>query len=311
MDQSIALAKLANLFACVAVVICGSYLLRSLSQKFQNEFRFVFRTFVCWWLSWVVWILLWAVILGVSKLTTDQILLTVLSLVGSDLNAVLLILCYLFLTRGDEYKPFQAGLDGFFIAVILAAGYAGLYLSFRPDTQLALRLHGEWALVLGAVSTILIGWGFLLRYNTRLVLVMGCVYGFAQPAVFSAVLQQGFPAPDKVPILIVMALLKMLWATAVTACILQSPTSSKSLVTSSSSLFKLGGLRQSGTIFLVVQSVLLLFIFIIFLVRFIPTGYGPGISSAIRDTSAVIAIIGVLIGVIIPKIRKWLEGKSN
>src|SRR5258708_37343868 len=201
----------ANFLICVAVVIFGFYPLRKLDREFDRQWRFLFRAFLCWWLAWVAWSVTWAVIL--SKLQLAPVTKNILTLVGSDLHAILLILVYFFLTRGSTYKPSQALIEGIFLALILLVGYSALYITFAPET--ASRLQEEWGLILGAVSTILVGWGFLLRYNTRIVLVMGFIYGFAQPAAFESVLIGKNPLPDatRAAIHIIIAGLKILWST--------------------------------------------------------------------------------------------------
>ncbi len=285
----------ANFLICVAVVIFGFYPLRKLDREFDRQWRFLFRAFLCWWLAWVAWSVTWAVIL--SKLQLAPVTKNILTLVGSDLHAILLILVYFFLTRGSTYKPSQALIEGIFLALILLVGYSALYITFAPET--ASRLQEEWGLILGAVSTILVGWGFLLRYNTRIVLVMGFIYGFAQPAAFESVLIGKNPLPDatRVAIHIIIAGLKILWATSVTLCILQLPNSSDTLVQASTSRFGFDRLRTQ-IVFMCVQSLALLSIFLVFLMGLTPKEYLHEIFEGMKVLASACAIILFIIGIL-------------
>jgi len=287
----------ANLSVCVAAVICGFYLLRKIDQNFKNELRFVSRAYVCWLLAWMAWIATWAMILFAPKLPISTSSKDILNLAGSDLHAVILILCYFFLTRGSTYKPSQALSEGTFLALILSVGYAALYVGFARDT--ALTLHKEWGLVLGAVSNILVGWGFLLRYNTRIMLVMGFIYGFAQPAAFAAVLTtQGHTVPDttRIAVQIVMAALKILLATSFTICILQRPSSAENLVRTSTSSFSLKALEPQ-MIFIIIQSFVLLSLFGIFLTILVPTEYLYPVEEGIKVAGSFATVILFIVAV--------------
>jgi hypothetical protein len=224
---------LLNLAVCCVVVLWGSYLWAGpLRSKLNGDSRFLYRAFVFWWLSWLSWVGTWVVITFSVPANEDQ--QELLTLLASDLNAVFMLLVYFCVTRGKEFRVSSALKLSTRIVLPLGVSYAVMYLYFHDNFRFALGLHKNWSLCIGAVSTILLGWAFSLRFNASAVLVIGFVYGFSQPAAFQAVfnLDQGGESARSVLVVVRVALafLKIIWATVVTRYLVHRPESVESLV---------------------------------------------------------------------------------
>ena len=90
---------------------------------------------------------------------------------------------------------------------------------------------------------------------------------------------------------IAMAALKICWATSVTICILQFPSSSEGLVKASTSSFSFLSALEGEKIFLVVQSLLLLSILAIVVAFLMPTQYISSIKEAVKFASSLATLI--------------------
>lgn len=219
------LPALTNFCICVLVTLNGFYWLKYINKKNEHERRYIFRAYLCWWLSWVVWTVTWAIISFTEREISHPRAVFALS----DLNAIFLVAVYFILTRGDGYKPITALLDISYLCTVLAAGYI-IFWFLLPQRFDSLQMG--WGLCLSAVSTLLVGWAFNFRYKTRAVLVIGFVYAFAQPFAFDAI-QQKAPPADVQPVLeafkFVLAIFKVLWATIVTTYFTLPPATNENI----------------------------------------------------------------------------------
>jgi hypothetical protein len=211
------MASTINLLVCGLVSACSLYTLRVLNMQNTGRDRFVFRAFVWWWLSWIAWTAAWAAI-AIRNLPSEH---PNLLLLLSDLNAVTLIMVYLTLTRAESYGGGTAVIDFINICVVVGAAYFVFYLLI-PNRFNAVQ-HG-WGLCLSAISTMLVGWAFVLRYGTRAVLVVGFVYAFSQPLAFESILNTNAgPEAFAEPFKLVLAGFKVVWAIVVTAYFAHHP----------------------------------------------------------------------------------------
>jgi len=297
--------SLANFLVCCLVTISGGYWLRVFSQKYGDEHRYIFRSYLCWWLSWAVWVVVWGIIAFTELKGYDRRLVLGLS----DLNAIFLITLYFNLTRGNTYKPTSAFIDFGYLVLVLAAGYLIFLfvLSERFD-----NLQEGWGLCLSAVSTLLVGWSFLFRYKTRLILIAGFVYAFSQPFVFDVVLQKD-TNPLTGAIEFVSAILKILWATAVTAYFTQLPTTAENIVVDSGKGALIPPLKKLPMPFLIQTVVLLLagiiLTFIISIHRFpeIARGYILPIFGGL----AALATFAASLGAIFSRLKRNLSKEDK
>jgi len=223
--------SLTNFIVCSIVTLSGLYWLKKFSQKYEKKNHFVFRSYFCWWLSWVIWVATWAIITFTDWAHTyphERLLLAL-----SDLNAIFLITVYFTLTRGNAYKPTDAIIDFGFLCIAVAAGYGTFWL-FLP--QRFDHLQTGWGLCLSAISIILVGQAFAFRYRTRAVLIIGFVYAFSQPVAFDAILHNAMMDRDPessvaIPAFkFVLAIFKVLWATVVTVYFTQVPAVKENIV---------------------------------------------------------------------------------
>lgn len=217
------IGKLLNFVVCLMVFAGGFYWMISLDQKWRDEHRFLYRAFTCWWLSWFIWLVLWTLILFVVP--KNQNTRNLISLLLTDLNMIFLIMVYFFLTRGNQFRITDALIRSIGIIIVLAVSYGVLYPYFE-DFNAALKLQERWELCLGIVTTMLLGWAFSLRFNTKIVLIVGYVYGFCQPLAYESLLHD---EKNQIP-LVVLAFLKVVLATVVTGYFIQEPKTTENLV---------------------------------------------------------------------------------
>ena len=254
----------ANFLVCSLVTLSGFYWLRSFTQKHENEKRFLFRSYLCWWLSWVAWTIIWTIIAFTAWEVTHPRLLLGLS----DLNAILLISVYFSLVRGNAYKPMVALIDFVGLCTVIAVGYAifRVLLADRFDS-----LQSGWGLCLSAVSTLVVGWAFVMRYETRLVLIIGFIYAFAQPVAFDAILHKE-PTPHLASVLDAftfgLAALKVVWATIVTLYFTQSPLDDEKMKGITKKIFNVPPLRQIPLAFHIQTMLLLLTVVVLTTIAF-------------------------------------------
>lgn len=255
-------ARNLNLIIVFIVVGWGAYFMYILDQKWQNEYRFLYRAFTCWWLSWLAWAATWLVI----PLFESHPLAAIITFLLSDLNAVFLVLVYFYLTRGNEFQIKDALHRASSILLALGLGFWALH-SYIPDPDLAKELQESLELCIGVVATMLLGWAFALRFNSTVVLMIGYIYGLLQPIAYMALFHEDKFArsPDPfITAIMVLAFLKIAWATVVTWYFMQEPESTENLVKQSKrrSHFQL---FQSRTGVLELQTVVLIGAYVLFL----------------------------------------------
>lgn len=204
-----------NLAVSGTVIVFG--LAWIISKKISKK-SFRFRTYVFWWASWLAWVLAWSILLLKELYNNKSPEIDILVLGLDDLNAVFLILTYFALTRGNSYS-FKLGiLHGIAVVASLLLAYGTLYIVFHNAFELAYELHKTWSLCLAVFAPILVGWGFHLRFEIRIPLAVGFVYGFAQPIVYAIELPSKIigvaPIIEEIkPVIsLILAFLKILWA---------------------------------------------------------------------------------------------------
>jgi len=193
------------------------------------------------------------------------------------------------------------------IILVLAIGYGGLYLYFGDDSARAYEIQESVELCVGFVATMLIGWAFALRYNTNVVFVVGYAYGFAQPFAFKAFFDVAENESTRklfIVVLIVLAFLKIVWATVVTRYFLQIPETSESLVMKSNSSSS-SGLFQNWTIALAVQTIVLFAVFMFLLFRKMPNF----LSEVAKTIGQLVGFFSILVGAV--KLWGHLTSKLN
>jgi hypothetical protein len=226
-------SRLLNAGICVVVAFSGLFFLLSLLGKpdqdsheyleRRRERNFVFRAFACWVLSWFVWVVLW--ILETFIWTN---LSKAVSLGLSDCNTILIILFYFGLTRGRTYELRRYVIHGIALFLIVLFIIGGLYL-LGGSIDAGFKLHVKWSVALSMFSPLLVGWAIKLRYDTDWAIVTGSTYAVAQPLAYEALF--GDALADKGDaVLIVLALLKILWATAITYFVGFKPVTSDPVV---------------------------------------------------------------------------------
>jgi hypothetical protein len=298
--------SLTNFIVCSIVTFSGLYWLRKFSQKYEGKNRFIFRSYFCWWLSWITWTVTWALITFTDWANTYPYVRLLLAL--SDLNAIFLITVYFTLTRGNTYKPVDAVMEFGFLCCAVAAGY-GIFLLFLP--QRFDHMQTGWGLCLSAISTLLVGWAFAFRYRTRAVLIIGYVYAFSQPIAFDAILHSAAADRDpqsSVTILaafkIALAIFKVLWATVVIVYFTQVPATEENLVID----YSKGALptfnKLPKPVF--VQTLVLVATISVLLIIMV---YSEFPEQAKKEILPILGALGALAGIItlLGKIFKWLR----
>lgn len=230
----------ANFLVCALVTACGFLWLRNISGKYGENDRYLFRAYLYWWLSWLVWTLTWALITFTSWETTHRRALLGLS----DLNAILLITVYFSLARSKAHKPTVELIDFVGLGAVIAIAYA-VFQWLMPERFDSLQIG--WGLCLSAVSTLVVGWAFVLRFETRLVLIIGFIYAFAQPLAFDAIFY-GERISHQAPLLdafkLVLAVLKVIWATIVSLYFTQAPVLDDKMKGTTPEIFNLPQLNR-------------------------------------------------------------------
>lgn len=219
-------ARLLNLIACSLTGLTTVILLFRLWIDLPPAYRFVFRAFCSWSLSWAVWCLLWGILFFNPQPSAGS---KVLLLCLSDANTIFVILFYLGLTRGKKYGLGQYGADGFLFALVVALGIVAFYLLGQNATTGA-ALHEKWSLALGMCSPVFVGWAIRLRYDTTIPLVIGFTYALTQPAAYEAIFGTGLSPEVALGLLASLSFLKILWACSVAAYLGVRPLSAENLV---------------------------------------------------------------------------------
>lgn len=287
----------ANFLVCTCVTLSGVYWLRGFTQQHDGENRYVFRSYLWWWMSWLVWAGTWALITFSSWGTSHPRALLGLS----DLNAIILFSVYFSLTRGNEYKPILALIDFVGLCAIIAFGY-GVFRFLLPERFDSLQTG--WGLCLSAISTLAVGRAFAYRYQTRAVLIVGFIYAFAQPLAFDAILHKEI-TPDVNSILsafkLVLAIFKVIWATVVTMYFTQTALTKENMVSGFSGVVSIPKLKELPTGFYIQTSVL--FIVIVGLMSFVlmakvPTLKRDDIMLILTAFGVFLAFVGTLAAIL-------------
>lgn len=176
-----------NFVLSVSVIAYG-FLVWLKDRALGTKLPFRLLAYRCWWASWSCWVFAWGVLLVTALLGYDPVplKLNILTLVFDNLNSVFMILVYFVVTRGNEFDKPRAYRAFCQITGPLTLACAILYLlSPLIGKSFAYEVHRTWSLCLGVFAPMLIGWACYLRYNTRLVLVVGFAYGFMQPLIYA------------------------------------------------------------------------------------------------------------------------------
>jgi len=233
-------SAVANLSISATVVAYGIYWLRR--SNLASPLAFRYRAYIYWWLSWVAWVIAWFILTGkeFKFLPSDSVAVDAISLLPDNLNTVFLVMMYFILTRGNEYSGRWPLAHFGKLLVSLVVAYALLYafLGVASDNLgLAYQTHKAWSLCLQVFAPILVGWSFNLRFNTRVVLIVGFIYGFLQPLVYATQLEAGRTEElaqkikDLKPVIgMVLAFLKVLWAIACTKVLSSAYSTDRNLV---------------------------------------------------------------------------------
>lgn len=213
--------------ALLALFFLGWGLLRLAEKYPSGEYRFLFRAFCTWWLSWFAWVALWALLAFGQG---DTPLVSMLS----NVNTVLLVLTYFGVTRGKEYSVAHyliTGVQAFLVAVFIDLGFYGfgLFAGYKPIVE---NLQTQWSLALSVIGPLLFGWACSLRFGTSSVLIVGLIYAALQPFAYEAILpRQGTTTGTwAVAALAILALLKVAYACAGLACFGIRPRTADNLV---------------------------------------------------------------------------------
>jgi len=211
-----------NLSISAVVVIYGAFvwLYQDTSERWVST-PYKRQAYVYWWVSWLAWVLAWALILTAGMThRAESFYFKIPILTFDNLNSIFMILVYIILTRGDAFGRSRIRQAFMWIFGTLVACTAPLYAASKLlGLSFAYEVHSTWGLCLSVVSPILIGWAIHLRFRTISALAVGFVYGFIQPIVYVAEqLQAGSPdiarVVDSLRPVIAMTLggLKVTWA---------------------------------------------------------------------------------------------------
>jgi hypothetical protein len=170
--------------------------------------------------------------------------LKIVTLIFDNLNSVLMILVYFVITRGNRFDESKVQTAFLQVSGSLLLGCLILYLFARViSLDFAYEVHRTWSLCLGVFAPVLIGWACYLRYNTRLILVVGFAYGFMQPLIYTTELApvQSIIGPQSIGLykpIFAMTLggLKVLWAILFTQVLAHGATSGEPLVLNETSV---------------------------------------------------------------------------
>jgi hypothetical protein len=205
-----------------------------LNRSIPTSSRFLLQAFTAWCLAWFAWAATWFSLAYFPPRSIQ--LITVMT----DLRAVITLIMYFLITRADSIPLWQVVVRGMVLMLVLAARYGTLFVVFSPG--LASRLHELWSMSLGVISPIAVGWAIHLRFRSNFALVIGFAYGFMQPTAYEAA-YHGYEHTDDLEglanSLILLALMKVVWASVVTRYFLADPATTSSLVKTSSPIHEL------------------------------------------------------------------------
>jgi hypothetical protein len=239
----------------------------------------------------------WALILtagATNKAGSNSFKIAIL--VFDNLNSIFMILVFIILTRGDGFGPTNIRLAFTWICGTLIGCTAPVYsLSGLLGIKFAYEVHSTWGLCLSVVSPILIGWALHLRFRTISALAVGFVYGFIQPIVYAAELQNASPVITHVvnglrpAIAMTLGGLKVTWAIVFTQVLALGLAKGESLVEDSS--VEKFHLFRGSTKTLVGHTFVLLFVYAVLLV-FMFVNY----ARALEEFGIALGIVCSLIG---------------
>jgi hypothetical protein len=241
---------IANFILSLSVALYG-YIVWFRDKELSNKFPYRRLAYRCWWAAWFFWVIAWAVLLIAALLGIDPVPVhwRVVTLIFDNLNSVFTILVYFVVTRGNDFDKAKIFTAFKQISISLGLGCAILYIlslssllipSFAYVTpSFAYDIHQTWSLCIGVFAPILVGWACNLRYNTRLVLIVGFAYGFMQPLVYatqletanSTTIREHMPAVKPI-VAMTLGSLKVLWAIVFTQVLTHGLPSGSSLVSS-------------------------------------------------------------------------------
>lgn len=205
---------LANLALSVSVTGYGAWAWLRAERPEQEAFRH--PAYLWWWLSWLAWVFAWALLLlagALGQMSWFRFKTPVL--LCDNLNSICLFQVVLILTRGDRFGPKQRRAWFGVFSASLGVGILALYALYPwLGLDFAYQVHGTWALCLGVVAPILVGWAVYLRFSTWLLLAIGFAYGLVQPIIYAAELPGLFRDVQRYKPVVAMtlALLKVAWA---------------------------------------------------------------------------------------------------
>jgi hypothetical protein len=200
-----------NFWVSVVITIfvaLACYQLEGRYPKTNINHRHIFRAMIAWLAAWVCWIRLWWVASAQGPSPDGRNSLEVLLL--SDLNTGLDILTCFAMTMGGRCRAIQLWLVGF--VVVVSLGGLDIALLKFPGGPWGSTLHEQWSLVLSALSPLLIGWVFRIRYGVNLVFAVGIAYAILQPPAYRALLDKSVSDDFGVVVFSVLALLKVVLA---------------------------------------------------------------------------------------------------
>lgn len=240
-----------NFLVCVVVLLASLATLWRLTQC-RAVYNFVFRATVCWALAWAAWVWLWSIIWQHGKPEGN---LHTLTLVLSDANTVLqLMFCVGLLQgsrfKGREYTAFAVMMIAFVVAAdLFILFFPGTYTEYTECLSVALPafppssvickplqhraagiLHERWSLAIGMFASLVLGWGFKVRYGTLKVLIIGFVYAIMQPPTYEALFGGLNGTESALVILALLAALKVVFAWSVIYYLGIQPTDGKNLI---------------------------------------------------------------------------------
>lgn len=220
-----------NLYVVVAGVIGISVLGTRFKSSLKEGDAYLLRAYFIWTFCWIVWFVTWVANSWVAKSTDYVSKKSLISWISIDLDSMLRIILYLTLVRASEFTTRHAIKLGIIMITFIATGYVLIYNIFTFD--LAYKLHESFALCLGVVSPVLVGWAFRLRFGSYLPMIAGFIYGFAQPAAFAAAFHGHDNPKDAAAlggVLVFFAIMKVFWATIITGFFFTRPGTERSLV---------------------------------------------------------------------------------
>jgi hypothetical protein len=159
----------------------------------KNQITFRRRAFWYWWCSWLVWVVVWALLLiRKNPPLGSPFTIEILVLVFDNLNTIFLTVFYFTLTRGDAMSARQAIALTVMISLGLGVLFGAFYFVFGILTNqlsVAYDVHRTCTLCLSVLTPILVGWALNLRFKNSLAFIVGCLYGFIQPIIYATELR--------------------------------------------------------------------------------------------------------------------------